>query len=107
MPLRVERRNAPTIFFITPTYTRPTQKADLVRLAQTLAHVNNLYWAVVEDVDSPSAFIDDLAERLRVKSVHLTERTPPERRLKQSDPSWKLPKGVAQRNAALRWIRYG
>lgn len=36
MPLAEIRKDLPFIYFITPTYRRPTQKADLVRLAQTL-----------------------------------------------------------------------
>ncbi|VDO45125.1 unnamed protein product, partial [Onchocerca flexuosa] len=51
------RKDLPFIYFITPTYRRPTQKADLIRLAQTLAHVPNLYWIVVEDANDTSPFI--------------------------------------------------
>uniref|UniRef100_A0A8C6VKY3 Galactosylgalactosylxylosylprotein 3-beta-glucuronosyltransferase n=1 Tax=Naja naja TaxID=35670 RepID=A0A8C6VKY3_NAJNA len=39
----------PAIFVITPTYTRPVQKAELTRLANTFLHVQNLHWVVVED----------------------------------------------------------
>ena len=45
-------RSVPHIIMITPTYTRWTQKADLTRLYQTLLHVNELTWIVVEDSDS-------------------------------------------------------
>ena len=38
-----------TIFMITPTYARHTQKADLTRLLYTLLHVPNLHWIIVED----------------------------------------------------------
>ena len=34
---------------ITPTYARPTQKADMTRLCYTLMHVSNLHWIVIED----------------------------------------------------------
>ena len=38
-----------TVFVITPTYQRLTQKADLVRLCSTLNSVNFVHWIVVED----------------------------------------------------------
>lgn len=34
----------PTIHVVTPTYSRPVQKAELTRLANTLLHVPNLHW---------------------------------------------------------------
>jgi len=105
MPLRADRKNSPTIFFVTPSARRPSQKADLTRLAQTLARINNLHWVVVEDAEKPSPFIDDLIERLKMKAIHLNERTPADKRLSEDDPGWKMPKGVEQRNAALQWIR--
>lgn len=37
------------IFVITPTYTRPTQMADMTRLSQTLRLVKDIFWVVVED----------------------------------------------------------
>ncbi|KTF83245.1 hypothetical protein cypCar_00039626, partial [Cyprinus carpio] len=39
----------PTIHVITPTYSRPVQKAELTRLANTFLHVPNLHWILVED----------------------------------------------------------
>ena len=39
----------PTIYVVTPTYTRPTQLPDLTRLANTLRLVPNLHWLVCED----------------------------------------------------------
>ncbi|KAI2508957.1 glycosyltransferase [Fragilaria crotonensis] len=37
------------IYFVTPTYKRVTQIADLIRLANTLDHDCAIYWIVVED----------------------------------------------------------
>jgi len=42
----------PIIYVITPTYTRPVQKAELTRLQNTLKHVPSLHWILVEDADS-------------------------------------------------------
>lgn len=40
LPLAMKRKNLPTIYFVTPTHYRPTQKADLTRLSQTLGVFN-------------------------------------------------------------------
>ena len=37
------------IFVITPTYSRPTQMADMTRLSQTLSLVRDIFWIVSED----------------------------------------------------------
>ena len=37
-----------TIYIITPTYTRPTQLAELTILAQALEHIPYLHWIVME-----------------------------------------------------------
>ncbi|KHN87042.1 putative glucuronosyltransferase sqv-8 [Toxocara canis] len=105
LPLADSRRNLPTIYFITPTHYRPTQKADLTRLAQTVAHVPNLYWIVVEDAEATSTAVADVIRRTRLPSAHLHSQTPASMKMNDTDPSWKLPKGVLQRNAALNWLR--
>uniref|UniRef100_A0A914DSJ0 Galactosylgalactosylxylosylprotein 3-beta-glucuronosyltransferase n=1 Tax=Acrobeloides nanus TaxID=290746 RepID=A0A914DSJ0_9BILA len=99
------RKNLPTIFFVTPTGPRLEQKADLIRLAQTLSHIPNLYWIVVEDADEPSTWIKGILERSKLSYIHLAILTPLKMKLKDTDPNWKLPRGVVQRNTALRWIR--
>jgi hypothetical protein len=54
---------------------------------------------------SHSPFIDELLERVKIEGVHLTAETPPEKKLNISDPNWRFPRGVVQRNVALSWIR--
>ena len=44
------------IFLITPTYTRPTQAADMTRLSQTLQLVPDIFWIVVEDAHNRSRY---------------------------------------------------
>ena len=61
----------PIIYVITPTYRRPEQMAELVRLAQTLLHVPAIHWIVVEDADSLSKPLIDLLARLPIPSTHL------------------------------------
>lgn len=53
----------PTIYFITPTYPRREQFAELVRLGQTLMHVPNLHWIVADDTDSCNPQIDEFLNR--------------------------------------------
>ncbi|KAL3105653.1 hypothetical protein niasHT_029069 [Heterodera trifolii] len=108
----VERPRPPPIFFVTPSVRRPEQKADLTRLGQTLAAVANLVWILVEVlmfcfflICRGISFIDQLVARLGIDAVHLCAETPEKWRLRLDDPHWKYPKGVLQRNAALRWLR--
>ncbi|VDN84282.1 unnamed protein product [Brugia pahangi] len=105
IPLAEMRKGLPFIYFITPTYRRPTQKADLIRLAQTLVYVPNLYWIVVEDANKTSPFITEIFKRYRIKFAHLYALTPPEKKPSEVDPNWKIARGVFQRNKALMWLR--
>ena len=65
----------PTIFMITPTYARWTQKADLTRLCQTLMHVQNLHWIVVEDSNHKTSLVTNFLHDCAVKSTQLNVRT--------------------------------
>ncbi|CAI2324751.1 unnamed protein product [Caenorhabditis sp. 36 PRJEB53466] len=98
-------RSSPFIYFITPTSFRAAQKADLTRLAQTLSHVPNLHWILVEDAEIQSTALRHLLLRSKIPFSHLNAATPTDQKMKYADPSWTLPRGVAQRNAALAWIR--
>lgn len=53
----------PTIYFVTPTYPRREQFAELVRLGQTLMHVPNLHWIVADDTDTCNQHLDDFLNR--------------------------------------------
>lgn len=44
-----KEHNTTLIYFITPTYPRREQIAELTRLGQTLMHVSRLYWIVADD----------------------------------------------------------
>lgn len=95
----------PWVFAITPTYARFTQKADLVRLSQTLLHVTNLHWILVED----STFRTDLVSRFLHESglsfTHLNIRTPAKAQRKKGEKHNRHHRGVFQRNIALQWLR--
>lgn len=53
----------PTIYFVTPTYPRREQIAEITRLGQTLMHVPNLHWIIADDVDSCNSYLDTLLNR--------------------------------------------
>ncbi len=86
------------IFAITPTYVRHTQKVDLTSLCQTIMHVKNLLWIVVEDSESKTPLVFNLLKRCRVRSVQLNIWTSPENK--------NIARGVEQRNLGLSWIRH-
>uniref|UniRef100_A0A8B9MV68 Galactosylgalactosylxylosylprotein 3-beta-glucuronosyltransferase n=1 Tax=Accipiter nisus TaxID=211598 RepID=A0A8B9MV68_9AVES len=88
-----------------PAAARPVQKAELVRLSQTLLHVRALHWVVVEDAAAPTALVGGLLAASGVPFTHLNVETPPERRRRPGDPPWLRPRGVEQRNRALQWLR--
>ena len=95
----------PTIFAITPTYARPVQKAELVRLSQTLLHVKNFHWIVVEDSESETRLVKEFLQHSGLKYTLLNVATPKDYKLKQNDPNWLKPRGVLQRNLGIKWIR--
>ena len=98
----LSRDNIPPIYFITPTYKRLTQKADLIRICQTLMLVPNLVWIVIEDDVTSSELVTNLLKHCSVKSVHLTEKTTSFVSSKQGGGGHR---GVDQRNIGLKWIR--
>lgn len=79
----------------------------IIRLAQTLLLVPYVHWIVVEDAAQNSDLVRNLLIRtgLDQRSTLLFAKTPSDFKLQRKDPSWSKPRGVAQRNEALKWIR--
>ena len=50
------------LYIVTPTYTRPTQLADLTRLANTLRLVEGVHWLVSEDRNTTTRAVGELLE---------------------------------------------
>ena len=113
-----------TIYLITPTYVRTTQKVDLTSLCYTFMHVPNLVWIVVEDAEQRTALVANLLSRCDLQYVHLNVSTSRKRGVEQSSvttprnissrgveqsnvttPRRYLSKGVEQRNVGLLWLR--
>ena len=91
----------PVIYFITPTYARREQVAELTRLSQTLLHVKNLVWIIAEDSTSCSNVVSNtlLRNKKRIPYVHLLSPMP-----QRYNRVRLKPKGVSSRNAAVKWI---
>lgn len=89
----------PTIYAITPTYSRPVQKAELTRLANTFRQVAQLHWILVEDAAARSELVSRFLARAGLPCTHLHVPTP--RRYKRPG----LPRATEQRNAGLAWLR--
>ncbi|XP_049632891.1 galactosylgalactosylxylosylprotein 3-beta-glucuronosyltransferase 2 [Suncus etruscus] len=89
----------PTIYAITPTYSRPVQKAELTRLANTFRQVARLHWILVEDAAARSELVSRFLARAGLPCTHLHVPTP--RRYKRPG----LPRATEQRNAGLAWLR--
>lgn len=95
----------PSIYAITPTHTRPVQKAELTRLCQTFLHVPKFHWIIVEDSREKTDLVTNFLRSCGLPHTHLNVMTPPEYKLQDDDPNWLKPRGVLQRNLALEWIR--
>jgi len=67
----LHKPNLAPIYVVTATYRRPEQLAELLRLAQTLMLVPNLYWVLVEHAKEKSPLISKLLERWNISSIHL------------------------------------
>lgn len=101
-----------TIFFITPTYTRHVQKAELTRLSHTLLLVENIHWIVIEDAFNKTSLVAKLLIETKRRQVngrfeytHLNAPTPKAFKTADTDPNWLKPRGVWQRNRAIEWLR--
>ena len=94
--------SSPAIFVVTPTYTRYTQRTDLISVCHTLMLVPNVVWIVIEDSRSKTNSVSQLLNRCEVQSVHLNAVTP-QKAIKK--PRQRRLKGVVQRNVGLQWLR--
>lgn len=94
---------APSFLHLSPC--RLVQKAELVRLSQTLSLVPRLHWLLVEDAESPTPLVSGLLAASGLLFTHLAVLTPKAQRLREGEPGWVRPRGVEQRNKALDWLR--
>lgn len=59
-----ETQTIPVIYFVTPTYARSVQIAELTRLGQTLSNVPALHWILVEDANECNPILGQLLKRI-------------------------------------------
>ncbi|XP_026075910.1 galactosylgalactosylxylosylprotein 3-beta-glucuronosyltransferase 1-like isoform X1 [Carassius auratus] len=95
----------PTLHVITPTYSRPVQKAELTRLTNTLLLIPNLHWLVVEDSVQKTAMVSRLLENTGMNYTHLNVETPKNLKTLKKPRNHSFPRGSMQRNLALSWLR--
>uniref|UniRef100_A0A1I7VKW0 Galactosylgalactosylxylosylprotein 3-beta-glucuronosyltransferase n=1 Tax=Loa loa TaxID=7209 RepID=A0A1I7VKW0_LOALO len=66
-----------TIIVITPTYLRLARLADMTRLSQTLMHVSQLIWIIVEDAIHVSLSVKQLLDRSGLEYYYLAVKRRP------------------------------
>nr|CAD2184772.1 unnamed protein product [Meloidogyne enterolobii] len=84
-----------TVILITPTYKRHERLADMTRLSQTLMHVQNLHWVVVEDANHTSPAVERILQRSKIPYTYFYTTT---------KPGFPL-RGWTHRNVALEYVR--
>ncbi|VDN13000.1 unnamed protein product [Dibothriocephalus latus] len=87
--------NRTKIFIITPTYARPTQMPELVRLCNTFRLIRDIHWIIVEDAEYTSNEVAEFIARCQIPITQLHAKSPKTRRIRGSN----------QRNEAIRWVR--
>ncbi|XP_013793862.1 galactosylgalactosylxylosylprotein 3-beta-glucuronosyltransferase S-like, partial [Limulus polyphemus] len=87
----------PTIYIITATYARANQIPEITRLAQTLMHVPNIHWLVVEDWSDKNPMVEKILVKRGVQHTYLVGPRPPNH--------LKYPYAVSCHHAAFKWIR--
>ena len=61
------------LYVITPTYSRPSQRAELTRLSQALSGVENVVWIVVEDSQSTTNKLAEFLSKVAGQSSGMTK----------------------------------
>ncbi|TRY78142.1 hypothetical protein TCAL_09316 [Tigriopus californicus] len=92
-------KTKPVLYIVTPTFARREQVAELTRLAQTLLHVRNMIWFVIEDATKCSPMVGDLLDRFQIPYVQMLAPLP-----EIFSGQSQKPRGVSQRNAAIQFI---
>ncbi|KAI6227969.1 Galactosylgalactosylxylosylprotein 3-beta-glucuronosyltransferase [Aphelenchoides besseyi] len=91
----MSKMNDTTIIIITPTHQRPERLADMTRFAQTLMHIRNIHWVVIEDSNATVPAVERILQRSRIPYVYFYTTTKP-----------GFPRrGWTHRNMGLEYIR--
>ncbi|RVE53094.1 hypothetical protein evm_002191 [Chilo suppressalis] len=87
------------IYYVTPTYPRPEQIPELTRLSHTLMHVPRIHWVIADDQPICSETVKTVVRRSGIPFTHISSPKPFQYK------SNNFPRGVANRRAAIDWIR--
>ncbi|KAJ0183687.1 hypothetical protein K1T71_000110 [Dendrolimus kikuchii] len=87
------------IYYVTPTYPRPEQVPELTRLGHTLMHVPRIHWIIADDQPICSDQVLIILRRTGLPYTHISSPKPYVYR------GSNFPRGVANRRAALSWLR--
>ncbi|XP_057323185.1 galactosylgalactosylxylosylprotein 3-beta-glucuronosyltransferase P-like isoform X2 [Microplitis mediator] len=99
--INVPVEKIPPLYIITPTYRRPEQIPELIRMSHTLLLVENVHWLVIEDAKVQTKEVTKFLNRTGLKFDHLTAPMPAKYKQKKG----VKPRGVSNRNRGLKWIR--
>lgn len=83
----------------------------MTRLAQTLLLVPRIHWILIEDSAIKTKFVTVFLQKIFSQKIydfnytHLNVETPQSFKTNSNDPNWLKPRGVWQRNQALKWLR--
>uniref|UniRef100_A0A914I7F8 Galactosylgalactosylxylosylprotein 3-beta-glucuronosyltransferase n=1 Tax=Globodera rostochiensis TaxID=31243 RepID=A0A914I7F8_GLORO len=84
-----------TVILITPTHKRPERLADMTRFSQTLMHISDLHWIVIEDANATVKAVERILLRSAIPYTYFFATTKP-----------GFPKrGWTHRNVGLEYIR--
>uniref|UniRef100_A0AC35TJL2 Galactosylgalactosylxylosylprotein 3-beta-glucuronosyltransferase n=1 Tax=Rhabditophanes sp. KR3021 TaxID=114890 RepID=A0AC35TJL2_9BILA len=72
----VRRKHNTLIIIVTPTYKRRQRLADMTRLSQTLGHLKDIYWLVIEDGPKLSRHVQQLLKRSKLPHEYVSLETP-------------------------------
>uniref|UniRef100_A0A0K0DWW7 Galactosylgalactosylxylosylprotein 3-beta-glucuronosyltransferase n=1 Tax=Strongyloides stercoralis TaxID=6248 RepID=A0A0K0DWW7_STRER len=64
------------IIIITPTYKRITRYPDIIRLANTLQHLSEIHWIIIEDGHKKSSGVERILNNTNIPFTYIASKTP-------------------------------
>ncbi|KAI5646960.1 glycosyltransferase family 43 domain-containing protein [Phthorimaea operculella] len=96
--------NLTMIYFVTPTYPRPVQIAELTRLSHTLMLVPRLHWILVDDNVGCSVHVLRILKRSGLPFTHVLSTQQSDNNRDQLFHSDYINEKVSDPSAGLNWI---
>jgi Glycosyltransferase family 43 len=73
----LNRSEGVTIILVTPTHKRSERLADMIRFSQTLMHVRDVHWIVIEDSNATVPAVERILQRSGVPYTYFYTTTMP------------------------------